>query len=167
MSSASTGVSRISPNQRRVSAGAESHSRSHNVAAQPESCTRGVGRLGSNPGPADYEKHARPQHAPGLQRCHALVLREHTWRWDFLRRRSTPRSTPRTLGKAAPSGAAAGVVSRVSEREYSPAANIAVCSGLPNPDAVVVISGRLSVSRPSPWQPASRRLRSRTRRLVR
>jgi len=101
-----------------------------------------VGRLGSNPGPADYEKHARPQHAPGLQRCHALVLREHTWRWDFLRRRSTPRSTPRTLGKAAPSGAAAGVVSRVSEREYSPAANIAVCSGLPNPDAVVVISGR-------------------------
>jgi hypothetical protein len=40
--------------------------------------SRWWGGWGSNPGPADYEKHARPQHAPGLQRCHALVLQEHT-----------------------------------------------------------------------------------------
>ena len=49
--------------------------------------------------------------------------------------------------KSCPVRRSRGVSFRVSEREYSPVANIAVCSGLPNPDAVVVISGRLSVSR--------------------
>jgi len=37
-----------------------------------------VGGRGSNPRPADYEKHARPPHALELQRCHEFfAMRAH------------------------------------------------------------------------------------------
>jgi len=51
------------------------------------------GGWGSNPGPADYEKHAQSQHLPDLQRCLASMPRMHTRHWEFTGCRSTARST--------------------------------------------------------------------------
>jgi hypothetical protein len=52
--------------------------------------TRRWGGRGSNPRPADYEKHAQLQHAPGQQRCHAFVAMKAHMALDFTGRRSTP-----------------------------------------------------------------------------
>jgi hypothetical protein len=51
------------------------------------------GGWGSNPRPADYEKHARPQHALDQQRCPAWMPGAHTRHREFHGPRSTPRST--------------------------------------------------------------------------
>jgi hypothetical protein len=55
------------------------------------------GGWGSNPRPADYEKHARAQHALDQQRCPAWMPGAHTRHWEFHGQRSTPRSTPERL----------------------------------------------------------------------
>jgi hypothetical protein len=53
------------------------------------------GGWGSNPRPADYEKHARSQRVLALQRCPAWMPGAHTRHWEFHGQRSTPRSMPR------------------------------------------------------------------------
>jgi hypothetical protein len=58
------------------------------------------GGRGSNPRPADYEKHAQPQHAPGQQRCLAGPTLGAQMTQGFLGRRSTPRSTTREFAAA-------------------------------------------------------------------
>ena len=58
------------------------------------------GGRGSNPRPADYEKHAQSQHTLELHCRLAWMPRTHTRHWEFPGCRSTPRSTPRSLPEA-------------------------------------------------------------------